>query len=178
MVSVAIDLESGDVTSVSVRPVTDEDETPCDVIVNVESDGEQPDELYDQAQQIVDAAAPFELRGWWAPGSAQRWAPALAGTGSKESAEDPDTVKLGKPPAKVVGKPHPYAAAFADVLPEAHCQALRDAAIVYLDECFSALAEGEPGQSYADTVIGSYLPRRYEHSAKAAHTGFSFFTAP
>jgi len=49
------------------------------------------------------------------------------------------------------------------VLPEFHRDALRDAAIACLDECFSAIAEGEPGQSYADTPIGSYLPRRYEH---------------
>lgn len=60
---------------------------------------------------------------------------------------------LRRPPAKDVGTPPPYAAAYADVLP----------AITYLDECFSTIADGEPGQSYADTPIGSYLPQRYEH---------------
>ncbi len=44
-----------------------------------------------------------------------------------------------------------------------HLEALRNAAITYLDECFSAIAEGQPVQSYADTPIGSYLPSRYEH---------------
>jgi hypothetical protein len=48
------------------------------------------------------------------------------------------------------------------VLPQSHREALRDAAVSYLDECFSAIAEGAPGQSYADTPIGSYLPQRYE----------------
>jgi hypothetical protein len=37
-----------------------------------------------------------------------------------------------------------------------------DAAITYLDDCFSTIADGEPGQSYADTPIGSYIPSRYE----------------
>jgi hypothetical protein len=32
----------------------------------------------------------------------------------------------------------------------------------YLDDCFSTIADGEPGQSYADTPIGSHLPSRYE----------------
>ena len=70
---------------------------------------------------------------------------------------------LRKPPAKVVGKQPPYAAAYADVLPASHRDAFRDAAITYLDECFSAIADGEPGQSYADTPLGTYLPQRYEH---------------
>ena len=48
------------------------------------------------------------------------------------------------------------------MLPESLREALRDSAITYLDECFSSVAEGEPGQSYADTPIGSYLPQRYE----------------
>jgi hypothetical protein len=34
--------------------------------------------------------------------------------------------------------------------------------LTYLDDCFSTIADGEPGQSYADTPIGSYLPSRYE----------------
>jgi hypothetical protein len=37
-------------------------------------------------------------------------------------------------------------------------EALRDdAAIVHLDECLSAVADGEPGQSFADTPLGTYL---------------------
>lgn len=50
----------------------------------------------------------------------------------------------------------------ANVLPESHREALRDAAIAYLDECFSAIADSEPGQSYANTPSGSYLPLRIE----------------
>jgi hypothetical protein len=49
------------------------------------------------------------------------------------------------------------------VLPESHREGLRDAAITYLDECFSAIADGEPGQSYTDTPIGNCVPSRYEH---------------
>src|SRR5262245_49846881 len=79
-----------------------------------------------------------------------------------EADEEEPPAKLRRPPAKEVGKLPPFAAAFADVLPASHREALRNAAITYLDECFSALAEGEPGQSYADTPIGSYLPARYE----------------
>jgi hypothetical protein len=71
-------------------------------------------------------------------------------------------LKLWKPPAKDVGTRAPFAAAYADVLPESHRDALRDAAITYLDDCFSTIADGEPGQSYADTPIGSYIPSRYE----------------
>lgn len=41
----------------------------------------------------------------------------------------------------------PYAAAYADLLPESHREALRDAAVTYLDECFSAITDGEAGQS-------------------------------
>ena len=92
---------------------------------------------------------------------------ATVGTGRRtfdrrRCGEEDAPAKLRRPPAKEVGKPPPFAAAFADVLPASHRAALRDAAITYLDECFSAIADGEPGQSYADTPIGSYLPSRYE----------------
>jgi hypothetical protein len=60
------------------------------------------------------------------------------------------------------GRRPPFAAAYADVLPETPREALRDAAITYLDDSFSTIADAEPGQSYADTPIGSYLPSRYE----------------
>jgi len=38
-------------------------------------------------------------------------------------------LKLRKPPTNDVGTPPPFAAAYADVLPEPHREALRDAAI-------------------------------------------------
>ena len=56
----------------------DEDETPSQVCVSLESETNQPDELFDRAQQLVDAAAPFELGGWWAPAPTQRWARSIA----------------------------------------------------------------------------------------------------
>jgi hypothetical protein len=163
LVSVKVDLETGEVASADIRATRDEDETPSEVSVSLGSETDQPEEMFDRAQQLVDAAAPFELRGWWAPAPTQRWAPvADRPTGADRNEEDPPA-KPRKPPAKAVGTPPPFAAAYADVLPESHREALRDATITYLDECFSAIAEGEPGQSYADTSIGSYLPRRYEH---------------
>jgi hypothetical protein len=66
-------------------------------------------------------------------------------------------VTLRRPPAKTIEKPPPYAIAYANVLPESHREALRDAAIAYLDECFSAIADCEPGQSYANTPSGTLL---------------------
>ncbi len=93
--------------------------------------------MFERAQQLVDVAAPFELHGWRASAPTQRWAPTVRSTDADHTSA-------------------------ADVLPQSHREARRDAAISYLDECFSAIAEGEPGQSYADTPIGSYLPRRYE----------------
>jgi hypothetical protein len=118
--------------------------------------------VFDRAQQLVDAAAAFELRGWWAPAPTQRWVPVVNASTDADAGEEDAPVRLRRPPAKEVGKPPPYAAAYADVLPASHREALRDAAITYLDECFSAVADGEPGQSYAATPIGSYLPSRYE----------------
>jgi hypothetical protein len=162
LVSVKVDVESGDVVSIGIRATRDEDEPAAEVSVTLEGETDEPDEIFDRAQQLVDAAAPFEVRGWWAPAPTQRWAPiANYPTDADRNEEDPP-VRPRKPPAKAVGEPPPFAAAYADVLPESHREALRDAAITYLDECFSAIAEGEPGQSYADTPIGSYLPRRYE----------------
>ena len=131
--------------------------------VSLESEAGQPDEVFDRAQQLVDAAAPFELSGWWAPAPTQRWAPAVERSGDADPGEEDPPVTLRRPPPKEVGEVPVYAAAYADVLPESHRAALRGAAITYLDECFSAIAEGEPGQSYADTPIGHYLPGRYEH---------------
>lgn len=162
LVSVKVDLESGEVASVDIRGPGDEDETPSEVSVSLESETDQPDAVFDRAQQLVDGAAPFELRGWWAPAPTQRWAPVAKSSTDDDRNKEDAPVKLRRPPAKEVGKPPPYAAAYADVLPESHREALRDAAITYLDECFAAIAEGDPGQSYADTPIGSYLPSRYE----------------
>jgi hypothetical protein len=63
LVSVEVDLETGEVASVGIHPTRDEDETPSQVSVSLESETEQPDAVFDRAQQLVDAAAPFELRG-------------------------------------------------------------------------------------------------------------------
>jgi hypothetical protein len=162
VVTVKVDLETGEVASAGIRPLREEDVTPSEVKVSLESETDQPDAVFDRAQQVVDAAAPFELRGWWAPAPAQRWAP-LDDSDNTACAEEDPQLKLRRPPAKEVGKPPPYAAAYGDALPESHREALREAAVTYLDECFSAIADGEPGQGYADTSIGSYLPSRYEH---------------
>lgn len=161
VVNVKVDLESGDVVSAGVRAVAG-DESPADVSVSLEGEAGQPNEVFDRAQQLVDAAAPFELHGWWAPAPAQRWAPVVDASTDADAGEDAP-VKLRRPPAKDVGKPPPFAAAYADVLPVSHREALRGAAITYLDECFSAIAEGQPGEGYADTAMGGYLPSRYEH---------------
>jgi hypothetical protein len=161
VVTVKVDLETGAVASAGIRPMREEDETPSEVKVSLESETDQPDAVFDRAQQVVDAAAPFELRGWWAPAPTQRWAP-LDDSGNTARAEEDPQLKLRRPPAKEVGKPPPFAAAYTDVLPASHREALRDAAVTYLDECFAAIAQGEPGQSYADTPIGNYLPARYE----------------
>jgi hypothetical protein len=158
LVSVKVDVESGDVVSVGIRATRDEDERTAEVSLTLESETDEPDEVFGRAQQLVDAAAPFELRGWWAPAPTQRWAPVADRSNDADRIEGDPPAKLRKPPAKEVGKQTPYAPAYADVLPASH----RDAAITYLDECFSAIADGEPGQSYADTPIGSYLPARYE----------------
>jgi len=162
LVSVEVDLETGEVASVGIHPTREEPETPSEVTVSLEGETDQPDAVFDRAQQLIDAAAPFELHGWWAPAPTQRWAPVVERSTDADTGEEDAPAKLRRPPAKEVGKPPPFAAAFADVLPASHREALRDAAITYLDECFSAIADGEPGQSYADTPIGSYLPSRYE----------------
>lgn len=56
-----VDLETGAVASVDIRAPGDEDETPAEVSVSLESETDQPDAVFDRAQQLVDAAAPFEL---------------------------------------------------------------------------------------------------------------------
>ena len=66
VVAVSVDLETGEVESVTVRSATVDDER-VDVSISLESEEEQRDEAFDRAQQIVDAGAPFELSGWWAP---------------------------------------------------------------------------------------------------------------
>lgn len=63
VVSVKVDLETGEVASVDIRGPGDEDETPSEVSVSLESETGQPEEVFDRAQQLVDAAAPFELHG-------------------------------------------------------------------------------------------------------------------
>jgi len=93
---------------------------PSEVSVSLESGTEQPDEVFDRAQQLLDAAAPFELRGWWAPAPTQRWAPAVERSTDADPGEEDRPVKLQRPPPKQVGKPPPYAAVYADVLPESN----------------------------------------------------------
>ena len=80
-----------------------------------------------------------------------------------EAAEPERPIRAHEPPAKEIGLVPAYAAAYADVLPKSHREALRSAAIVYLDQCYDALREGKPGESYADTAIAWFLPSRYEH---------------
>jgi hypothetical protein len=82
-------------------------------------------------------------------------------------------VRLRKPPPKVVGAP-PYAAAYAHVLPASHREALRDAAIAYLDECLSAIAEAEPGRSYGDTQSACI----WRSARRATTTAASLATGP
>jgi hypothetical protein len=72
VVAVGVDLETGEVESVTVRSATVDDER-VDVSISLDSEEEQRDDAFDRAQQIVDAGAPFELRGWWAPSPDQRW---------------------------------------------------------------------------------------------------------
>ena len=48
----------------SSHPSTgDEDETPFEVRISLESQTDEPDAVFDFAQQLIDAAAPFERRG-------------------------------------------------------------------------------------------------------------------
>jgi hypothetical protein len=164
VVVVDVDLESGEVESVIVRAATDDDER-VDLTVSLDSDEEQPDEVYERGQQIVDAAAPFELSGWWAPSPEQRWAPVVEGGENDEREDEVEEapVRLHPRPAKAVGALPPYALAYREELPPSHREALRRGAIVYLDECYGALAELRPGESCAESPIGWYLPRRYEH---------------
>jgi hypothetical protein len=104
LVSVTIDLETGEVASVAIHPTRDEEGMPSEVSVGLESETDQPDEVFDRAQQLVDAAAPFELSGWWAPAPTQRWAPAVEDSTDTDPGEDgpPPPVKLRRPPAKEV----------------------------------------------------------------------------
>lgn len=162
VVAVGVHLETGEVESVTVRAATDEDDR-VDLSVSLDSDEEQPDEVYERAQQIVDAGAPFELGGWWAPSPDQRWAPVVEEDDEWDDEAEERPVRGQKPPAKAIGTLPPYALAYKDELPESHREGLRKAAIVYLDECYNALAQLNPGDSYADSPIGWYLPGRYEH---------------
>src|SRR5205823_15125075 len=112
LVSVEVDLETGEVASVGIRPTRDEDETQSEVTVSLESETDQPEAVFDRAQQLVDAAAPFELHGWWAPAPAQRWAPVADASTDAAAGEEDAPAKLRNPPAKEVGKPPPFAAAY------------------------------------------------------------------
>jgi hypothetical protein len=90
LVSVKVDLETGEVASVDIRAPGEEGETPSEVSISLESETDQPDAVFDRARQLVDAAAPFELRGWWAPAPTQRWAPvAERSTDDDRNREEP-----------------------------------------------------------------------------------------
>jgi hypothetical protein len=67
LVRVKVDLETGGIALVDIRAPGRRDETPAEVSVSLESERDEPDEVFDRAQQLVDAAAPLELHGWWAP---------------------------------------------------------------------------------------------------------------
>jgi hypothetical protein len=71
LAKVKVDLETGEVASVDIRAPGDEDEVPAEIGVSLGSETDQPDEVFDRAQQLVDSAAPFELP----PAPTQRWAP-------------------------------------------------------------------------------------------------------
>jgi hypothetical protein len=66
VVTVGVDLEAGEVDSVIVRAATADNER-VELSVSFDSEQEQPDEVHERAQQIVDARAPFELAGWRHP---------------------------------------------------------------------------------------------------------------
>src|SRR6266700_7053377 len=123
LVTVRVDLETGEVALVGINATRDTDEPPSEVSVSLESKIDQPDAVFDRAQQLVDAAAPFELRGWWAPAPTQRWAPVVERSTDADAGEEDAPAKLRRPPAKEVGKPPPFAAAFSDVLPASHREA-------------------------------------------------------
>jgi hypothetical protein len=88
------------------EPQGDGDESRSEIRVSVESQTDEAEEVFDHAQQLVDAAAPFKLGGWWAPAPTQRWAP-LDDSGKTARAEQDPQLKLRRPPAKEVGKPPP-----------------------------------------------------------------------
>jgi hypothetical protein len=67
LVSVKVNLGTGEVASDDIRVPGDGDEVPAEVGVSLDSETDQHDEVFDLAQYLVDAAAPFELRGWWLP---------------------------------------------------------------------------------------------------------------
>jgi hypothetical protein len=110
-------------------------------------------------------AAPFELRGWWAPAQPnQRWAPVVDCSNDAGHDEVSSGLKLRKPPAKGVGTPPPFAAAFQMCFRKPTGKHYATRRSPTSDECCSTIADGEPGQSYADTPIGSYPPNRYEQN--------------
>jgi hypothetical protein len=51
LVMVKVDLETGEVASVGIRTTRDEEETACQVSVSLESERDEPDEVFDRAQQ-------------------------------------------------------------------------------------------------------------------------------
>lgn len=53
--------------------------------------------------------------------------------------------------------------AFHEVLPKEYREALRSAAIVYLDECYAAVQRCAAGERFAEMDVAAHLPPRYAH---------------
>lgn len=58
MVSVKVDFETSEVASAAIQATREEDETPSEVSVSIESETDEPDEVWNRVQRFVDAAAP------------------------------------------------------------------------------------------------------------------------
>lgn len=178
VVSVDVDLATGEVSEARVRapeqgehsfdlsvgPLDDEAKAAMVREAEAEEAGER-DELadgsFDLALKVVDAAAPFQIAGWWAPGSEQRFYARQPDERDEDAHETDDSgVPLREPPPMADYEPPPYASAYGDVLPLACREALKTAGIVYVDECFHALEQTRYGESLAEE-IGYWLPERY-----------------
>ena len=53
LVRATVNLGTGDVASVDIDAPGDKDETPAEVSVSLESETDQPNEVFDRAQQLV-----------------------------------------------------------------------------------------------------------------------------
>ena len=53
LVSIEVDLETGEVASVGIHPTREEPETPSEVTVSLESETDQPEAVFDRAQHAA-----------------------------------------------------------------------------------------------------------------------------